>query len=1068
MKTPGASSESTGPSGAESPDGTTPRPSLKRDASLIIPSMIPTQEVLRNLNLYRYNGVIQLCGDEDEVDDDIDDEDHSNHSPRSRSSHDKSFVPSNCNDPGPVTQSIISTAKDASPPPPSSSGPSPFLRTYPRKRTLSPPRAQAKLKTEVSDPIMDFDESDEDEGPSHRTLLVSPHHLSKSQQGRSPQSPQLRRPLIPAESPSRRFIIPLATQPIRGNRHSPATAVATATTIARFGGERPAPESPSKRLRPLSEIPRPIVPMHFQGQQSPSRKSTSTGSRGSPHKQRAGQIHPSSVVKSPSSHRTPTGMVVTTKSTPIAKSPKAIQPPAALGPQLQQIANEMRNGHAREEQGQEEQEEDTLVRKRRGMGEERVEHESLFLGDSGMALMTSDFNSQPYAGSPELGPIAEKESRVEPILAEHLPPTSSSTSAMELKKKALESPFWVPDPPTISSSKTTGLTRVKKEEPLTPVLARPEKVLEEVSSWANLRAESGSTPRVPIHQQKPEQRPDAHSSPNEIPLPGLVLEFASKLTPLDHIKWPPAKVGRFHILGLVIFIGAEEQVVTKKGPTIVKREITICDQSATSFKLNLWADCCKWADYQFKAGDAVLITDVHPKEFRQKITGSTSVWSRMTRLDGTLLASYRGHDTIESYMKIFIEKRRCLALDLLDKGKGIARDPSLYLTHHMWSVPGEISSSANSNFTTGNSSDDVEHHYIKVEGSSHPQKPAIDYRGPELALLSTASSMIPGILKKKSEGGSNFILSSVSSTASSESTISAMPSTVTGASLRASVAYKMLAIPGDESKEWEIGVVTQNGRSVKIQCENASSWINDALPGRVMIFYGKFKVGSDIFYIDASVRKPSLLRESSWGDSLKNVKARKFQSIKSLREHKFMGDAILDAYILAISSPDFFLDDNDERAKFDFIQCYCTVCQSIAVSSPQNPSVTFCRECQLSQKRNQSLEWRYPAFELSLGDKPRMGANLTSECIQLRCQSEIGDQVFVSVPARRWMRDREGFWESRTRWKRLVELMNGQGENVVGDDEGDTEASDNIPQKLRVEVKVGVNMMVKALKVDYL
>ncbi|KAF9160267.1 hypothetical protein BGX20_002577 [Mortierella sp. AD010] len=816
MKIPGTSSGSTGPSGANSPDGTIPRPSLRRDASLIIPSMIPTQEVLQNLNLYCDNGMVQLSEYEDEIDDDIDSEDyhHSSHSTRSRN-NDKGFVPSTCDDPDPVIQPNIPKTKDASPLPPSSSGPSLFLRTYPRKRALSPRRAQAKLETEDSDPIIDFDKSDEDEKLSRRTLPVFPHRPSKFLQGRSPQSPPLRRPLIPAESPSRRFIIPLATQPIRGNRHSPSKA-SSATTVTRFGGERPTPDSPSKRLRPLSEIPRPIVPMHLQVQQSPSRKNSSPGSGGSPRKQRAGQLQPSSAVKSPSSREMSAGMMATTKSTSIAKLPKVIQPPAALGPQLQQIADEMRNGHAREEQEQEEQEEEPLIRRRKGMSEGRVEHESLFLGDSGMALLTSDFNSGPSGGSPELRPIAKKELGIDRILGEHSLSVSSSSSAKELKKEALESPFWMPGPPAISSSKTTGQVCVKREESLTPVLARPEKMQKEVSSWTNIGAESGNTSRMPIHQQKQGQRTDAPSLPDEIPLPGLILEFASKLTPLDHIKWPPAKVGRFHILGLVIFVNAEEKVVTKKGPTIAKREITICDQSATSFKLNLWAECCKWADCQFKTGDAVLITDIQPKEFRKKITGSTSVWSRMARLDGTLLASYQGHDTIELYMKIFIEKRRCLALDLLDKGKGIARDPSLYLMHHMWSVPGEVSSS----FATSDSPDDVEHHYIKMEGNSPPRKPPNDYKGPGLALLSTGSTTIPRNLKKESEGGSNFVLSSGSSTASSESTMYVMSSIVTGTSLRASVTYKMLVIPGNEENEWEIGAVMQNGRSVKIQCCN--------------------------------------------------------------------------------------------------------------------------------------------------------------------------------------------------------------------------------------------------------
>ncbi|KAF9114780.1 hypothetical protein BGX27_009901 [Mortierella sp. AM989] len=1107
-----ASPGSPGSSETDSPIGTSPNSTLKRDASLIIPSMIPTQEVLRNINHYRGNGMIQLGGDEDENDSDEDkvsevsQRDH--RKIRRESARDDDFVLSTYNDdPSPLiqyakptpstpmrSQTTVSNANQQTVQITLQPLESPsILRTYSRKRAITPPPAQPQLRREDSDPIMDFDDSSEEGStylkrdptersvspavstPSRRTPFVPPRSFTKAQNG-SPRSPHTHRPLAPPESPSRRFIIPLATQPIRGNgRHSTTSPTVSPMKII---DERPAPNSPSKRLRPLSEIQRPVAPLHLQFQRSPSRKGAGTVSNMSPRKQR--------VVTSPSSSKTPT-RAATTRSAPMAKSLEVIRPPAALGPQLQQIADEARDEYEQEE----EEEEDKLIRRRPGKDKEQYEpaNESLFLGESGLALMTSDFYSESQAKSPELEFGRDPSSRLESKVAEQLSPTSSPTSAMELKRKVLESPFLVPDPGASSPSRHSNVIYIKKEEPLTPMLVIPEELLEVTSRRKVEPIEEVWISRIPRHlqqqkqQRQRQQRPPPSPPPpplqqqqQKIPLPGLILEYASKLTPLDTIKWPPAKVGRFHILALVIFVGTEEQVVTKKRQTVMKREITVCDQSATSFKLNLWGDCCKWADSQFKVGDAVLITDVHTSEFRQKIAGSTSGWSRVARLDGTILGLYQGHDTIESYMKIFIEKRRVLALNLLDKSKGIARDPSLYLTHNMWTIPGEVATGGNTVFTTDDNLDGAGHHDSTVgngkDGGSRPQKPVNGLKGPGLmALLSTASSMIHGTHSTKPSGNGDFVPSSMSSTTSSESRMStpSTSSTVTGASIRASVVYKALIVPGDESQGWEIGVVMQNGRSVTIHCDNTPSWISDTSPGRVLVFFGRFKERSDIFYIDASSREPSLLRESSWDDSLKNVKARKFQSIKSLREHKFMGDATLDAYILAISSPDFILDDRDERAMYDFIQCYCTECQSIAVSSPQNPSIMFCRECHLDpQKRNQPLEWRYPAFEISLGDKPRMGANLTSESLQLRCHPEIGDQVFLSVPARRWMQDEEGFWESRKRWKRLVELMNKQGESIDSDDEERSGPSDNIPQKIRVEVMVGVNMMVKALKVDYL
>ncbi|KAG0237197.1 hypothetical protein BGX31_003658 [Mortierella sp. GBA43] len=114
----------------------------------------------------------------------------------------------------------------------------------------------------------------------------------------------------------------------------------------------------------------------------------------------------------------------------------------------------------------------------------------------------------------------------------------------------------------------------------------------------------------------------------------------------------------------------------------------------------------------------------------------------------------------------------------------------------------------------------------------------------------------------------------------------------------------------------------------------------------------------------------------------------------------------------------------------------------------------------------------YPGFKLSLGDKPRLAANLSSEELQIQCQHEIGDQVFASVPARMWMQSDEGFNKSKMRWKRLVKLMNSGSRPSDRDEDMDTDreevAAIEMPQKLRVEVRVGVNLMSKALKVDYL
>ncbi|KAI1316100.1 hypothetical protein EDD11_010414 [Mortierella claussenii] len=595
-------------------------------------------------------------------------------------------------------------------------------------------------------------------------------------------------------------------------------------------------------------------------------------------------------------------------------------------------------------------------------------------------------------------------------------------------------------------------------------------------SVATTPLEPQPQPEQPQQRQKPAQLEGQMEKQlsNAIPLPSLVIQFAPKLTPIDVIKWPPEKTGRFHILVLVISIGAADKVVTKEQQRVISKcELTVCDQSATSFKLNLWSNSCEWVEKQmFRAGDALLITDVRVKGYRQqttrgaveKISGGTSWWSRMVKLDGSLLSLYRGHIEVESHLSVLAKKRRILALDLLDKEKGIANDGSFYITQPMCSL------STQPKFPV-----------VSVGAGLLSSASSRDAGRPQRAAMGTHISGLMTLLSTGSKTA-NDLPANLPATPGALTTLkSILPTHITGTSIRACVVYRMLITAGDESQGWEVGAVMPNGRFVRIQSQHAASWIQDASPGRVLHFFGKFREKSDLFHIDGISREPYLLHDNAWAETIKNVQPRQFRSIRSMHEHKFMGDAILDAHIMAVSFPDL-VDDNGEASydsdMFGFIRCYCTGCYSIAVTSPQNPAILLCRECHSDpQKSRRPLEWMYPTFELSLADKPRLAANLASESLQVRCQLEVGDQVFMSVPARRWMQDEEGFWISRGRWRKLMELMNKQGEcadegrgteDEVSAAAGGEGGGDDVAQRIRVEMRVGVNMVAKALRVAYL
>ena len=214
-----------------------------------------------------------------------------------------------------------------------------------------------------------------------------------------------------------------------------------------------------------------------------------------------------------------------------------------------------------------------------------------------------------------------------------------------------------------------------------------------------------------------------------------------------------------------------------------------------------------------------------------------------------------------------------------------------------------------------------------------------------------------------------------------------------------------------------------------------------------------------------------------------------------------LGDATIEATILAVNFPnlttDYNVDDDDKDAMFSFIQCYCKGCSSPAVASPQDTSILFCPHCHLDPQRRQTstLEWYYPLFEMTLTDRvknSRVGASLSVEMLQVRCQMELGNQVFPTVPADQWMSssDESQFWKCRDWWVKIMEHLNNsvslELENDDQDDQDEDEdekkerelrrkrgqelieASGTKSKRVKVDVRVGLNFAAKALKIHYL
>ncbi|KAI8596661.1 hypothetical protein EDD21DRAFT_387556, partial [Dissophora ornata] len=938
-----------------------PHATLQRHSSLIIPSTIPTQEILQNLSRYRSKGRLPSVEDNDNGDGDHEDE--GEYFPPGQ----KVYYSENSASMGSSHADLSPIIPSSTPPPPLPISEIPRVdgwqrHTPPRRQTLSKkaaPKPKGRDIDEIddSDPIMDFDDSDGEGHTFHaeteKAMEADPvvsslqpsfpiQPRSASTHRRSPQrvSDDLshRHPLLgPPESPSRRFVIPTTTLPIPRSHHQLLP-----------------PNSPTKRLRPVSEIPRPAAPPFFgQTQKSPGRRGKGIGSPSRRQvKTQIAVIPPATAASSPGKG---TAMTPTKNVTAIGKSFKNLQPPPALGPRLQEIADE----EARERtHTQDRAEQSVRKRRRQEKGKDPVRNND---GNSLLAGLSFELERRPpsplYHGpspphdvrSPEPTPPAKvyPPSLLSSSLASYAS-SSEPTAAVEvdLKKQSLLAEVAAmrkcPQSPKVASAAPSPTlatqTRIKKEEPLTQVLATYENTaetrptfnaatlddnMEETRVTLNkaLIDESMAETKVQVkpalllsppthsqhppqiqqselspqyqlpqplqppqparlsylqpksHQQQPQQVGKDSSKANVIALPQLILEYASKLTPIDLIKWPPAKAGRFHILGLTMSIGPEDQIVTKTGQTFEKRQLSLCDQSATSFQVELWRERCKWADI-VKAGDVILITDIQMKEYRQKIKGNTTAWSKMSRLDGSVLGSYQGNTTVESYLKIFIIKRRILALDLLDKDRGIARDPSFYLTQSLNSLPNQATTGA------GAFEQDI--------GYESPAR--LLQRTGEVNVRSGREGLMPLLSAVAASAAvPHHAANTVTAATGKKPLLQMLPPSVTGSSIRASVVYKMLLEPGGDSQGWEVGAVMSNGRLVKVRIQSTAAWINDASPGGLLHFFGRFQDKSDVFHIDASSREPYSLSDNTWGNSMKKIEPLKLSSIRFLHEHKFMG-----------------------------------------------------------------------------------------------------------------------------------------------------------------------------------
>ncbi|KAG0334618.1 hypothetical protein BG000_008183 [Podila horticola] len=302
--------------------------------------------------------------------------------------------------------------------------------------------------------------------------------------------------------------------------------------------------------------------------------------------------------------------------------------------------------------------------------------------------------------------------------------------------------------------------------------------------WGGIKRQRSPSPLpldlVPARSRQTTAQTSPKSMINAIPFPNMILEQFPKVVPINQHKSVLVKPGRIHIFALVINIGPLEK--TKSGYNNSKVSMTVCDTSVTSFKVTLWGKETHWVDL-IKAGDVVLMTNLKLNEFQETINGNTTTDTNMARLDGSMLAQYRGHSKIEEILKELIKIRQSNAFHLLDTG--IAREPSFFMT----------------------------------------QAPDFFVRTPQNTSATT-------LTRYSRHASKTIAIGSASSCATTTSPTNAP------ISINACVRYVLLVTPKDVSTGWEIGAVLADGQMIQMKTRNDVSWINDMAPDRVFKFFG--------------------------------------------------------------------------------------------------------------------------------------------------------------------------------------------------------------------------------------
>ncbi|KAG0232932.1 Shieldin complex subunit 2 [Actinomortierella wolfii] len=678
------------------------------------------------------------------------------------------------------------------------------------------------------------------------------------------------------------------------------------------------------------------------------------------------------------------------------------------------------------------------------------------------------------------------------------------------------------------------------------------------------------------------------------PIPSAVLKYASYVSSLDSCTKdrPPLKGKKWHLFALVVHIDPVGHVETSKGSNAgqktAKATVTVCDSSSKSFKVVFWRDKTLWLE-EIQEGDVILLTDISLSEHNQTISGNTTSTSSICKLDGFALESYSGDQGIEEKLRALATKRRQLGLHVL---KDI-HEPSFYTSMVPLSLEEALVSDdrcpVSNNDDRNESTTDVDNGTFSCETSVLAVPPNLQSTlkggmGPPKSVCASSAEVSPASRQRPEPSsashnfqdqpaldpqpqrpssprlnssyaartatrhvGNTFLLAHSKAVNIRKGTIEQSSSPLaTGSKVRGRVLYTMLQKPEDPAFGWYIGIIVSEGWQLRVETE-CQDWIDSIRVGAVIEFYGRY-AKSDIsketyFVVDFSSRPPLVLALSDEGGNGKDGQERShtdrtnsfesrqarpapisFSSIQSLRAARFSGEAVIECYIHAIEflnqptsqRKNNALQENDDfydESNNGFIRCICTHCQTPATKSPTNPNVFFCAQCRdtgtatdcqqqsMSTRRGEdgdrgkeplvfdgSLQWSYPPFHVVISDQPRQssavqkprellqqsqpryrsrnnsdsddvddqkrghqpsspviaGSSKTalvntnanqSNTLRVFCSYGCGDELFVSVPARRWIheclqrkqqgqehrqRQRERAYD---RWKRLMRLL---------------------------------------------